>query len=257
MLSLKEFLSETASNYMVTVHQETGEGTTKHKYKIFKAHDERHAKSTAMLRHFDFLKKSGKIKDPSYGGATTHNIVKLEEDFEHLEEGNLLQQRVNKHLAKGVSIGAVSPEGPHTDSKESLQDAHKQIKTDLESARISKHIGGWSGPHRGQYRYGSNPHEVAKEGSYIVHATDSSKDSHHRMVAALKHIGTKHNQESVLSVNAKKSANWHYLKGEKEGKEEYQGKLKYNRPLTYDEKKQEGTGRTELKKGGHSFTSER
>jgi len=257
MLSLKEFLSETVSNYMVTVHQETGEGTTEHKYKITKAQDERHAKSIAMLRHFDFVKKSGKHKDPSYGGAKTHSVVKIKEALEHLEEGNLLQQRVNKHLAKGVSIGAISPEGSHTDTKESLHDAHKQIKTDLESARSSGHIGGWSGPHRGQYRYGSNPHEVAKEGSYIVHATDSNKDSHHRMVTALKHIGTKHNQESVLSVNAKKSANWHYLRGEKEGTKEYQGKLKYNKPLTYDEKKQEGTGRTELKRGGHSFTSEK
>jgi len=184
-------------------------------------------------------------------------LIVSDEKTVQLDEGNLLQQRVNKHLTKGISIGAISPEGPHTDTTEKLHDAHKQIKSDLESARESGHIGGWSGPHKGQYRYGSSPHEVAKEGSYIVHAADSNKESHHNMVNALKHIGNKHNQESVLSVNAKKSANWHYLKGEKEGKKEYQGKLKYNKALTYDEKRQEGTGRTEMKKGGHSFTSEK
>lgn len=170
-------------------------------------------------------------------------------ELDTLNEGNLLQQRVNKHITKGVSIGAISPEGPHTDTPEKLDHAHKTMKLDLEAARKGGHIGGWSGPHKGQYRYGDSPSEVAKEGSYLVHAKDAHEDSHHRMVGALSRIGVKHNQESVLSVSANKSAKWHYLKGEHAGKTESQGKMKYNRPLSKD------TGRTEMKKGGHSFTS--
>ena len=165
--------------------------------------------------------------------------------------GNLLQQRVNKHVSRGVSVGAISPEGPHTDTKEKLANAHNEMKSDLEKARQAGHIGGWSGPHKGQYRYGDSPDEVAHESSYIVHAAGKGKESHNNMVNSLSKIGRKHNQESVLSVNSKKKATWHYLKGEKEGKNEYQGKLKYDRPLAKD------TGRTELKRGGHSFTSEK
>lgn len=179
-----------------------------------------------------------------------------------IDEGNLLQQRVNKHLAKGVSIGAVSPEGPHTDSPEKLKSAHDTMKNDLESARKSGHIGGWSGPHKGEYKYLRDPsdrstEDISHESSYLVHAKDESQSSHHNMIKSLKNIGSKHNQESVLSVDAKKKANWHYLKGEKEGTREYKGKVHYDLPTRAATKTDPGRpGRTELKRGGHSFTSE-
>ena len=180
-----------------------------------------------------------------------YNTIELNQ----LNEGNELQQRVNKHITKGVSIGAISPEGPHTDTPEKLEHAHKVMKLDLEAARKGGHIGGWSGPHKGQYKYDDSPDSVAKESSYLVHAKNSHENSHHTMVGALSRIGEKHNQESVLSVSADKSAKWHYLKGEHAGKTENKGKMKYDRELKYNKETGEGTGRTEMKKGGHSFTS--
>ena len=166
-----------------------------------------------------------------------------------LIEGNELQQRVNKHLAKGVSIGAVSPEGAHTDTKEKLASAHADIKKHLDSARKAGHIGGWSGPHKGQYQYGGKD-EVAKEGSYLVHAAGDKPEHHEHMVNALKKIGNAHKQESILSINKNKEGHWHHLdKSAKSGEKEYQGKVKYDKPLSHE------TGRTEMKKGGHSFTT--
>lgn len=166
-----------------------------------------------------------------------------------LTEGNELQQKVNKHLAKGVSIGAVSPEGSHTDSPEKLASAHAEIKGHLEKARKEGHIGGWSGPHKGQYQYGGS-HEVAKEGSYLVHAAGDKPEHHEKMVGALKKIGNAHKQESILSINRQKEGHWHHLDASsKAGTSEYQGKVKYDRPLAHE------TGRTQMKKGTHSFTT--
>jgi len=165
-----------------------------------------------------------------------------------LDESNLLQQRVNKHISKGVSVGAISPEGPHTNTKEKLEQAHKVIKSDLEEARKAGHIGGWSGPHKGQYKY-EDSNDVDSESSYLVHAVHPGENAHHRMVGALSRIGIKHNQESVLSINANKEAKWHYLKGEKEGKSEDRGTLRYNREL------KGGSGQTAMKRGNQSFTS--
>ena len=39
---------------------------------------------------------------------------------QYIVEGNPLQQKVNKHISQGRSIGAVSPEGAHTDTPEKL-----------------------------------------------------------------------------------------------------------------------------------------
>lgn len=168
---------------------------------------------------------------------------------QYLIEGNLLQQRVNKHLSKGVSIGAVSPEGAHTQSKEAHDKAHADIKGHLDAARKAGHIGGWSGPHKGQYQYGGKD-EVAKEGSYLVHAAGNKPEHHEKMVGALKKIGEKHKQESILSINKEKEGHWHHLSASsKSGDREYQGKVKYDKPLSHE------TGRTEMKKGGHSFTT--
>jgi len=170
---------------------------------------------------------------------------------QYITEGNELQQRINKHVGKGVSVGAVSPEGSHTDTPEKLKAAHHEIKKDLEAARKAGHIGGWSGPHKGQYQYGGT-HEVAHESSYLVHASGEGEEHHKKMVGALSHIGNKHKQESVLSVNKNKEGHWHHLeKSAKKGESEYQGKLKYDKPLAKD------TGRTQMKKGGHSFTTEK
>jgi hypothetical protein len=170
---------------------------------------------------------------------------------QYITEGNELQQRINKHISKGVSVGAISPEGSHTDTPEKLKAAHKKIQSDLDNARKEGHIGGWSGPHKGQYQYGGT-HEVAHESSYVVHAAGEGDEHHKKMVNALSKIGNEHKQESVLSVNKEKKGHWHYLsKSDKPGKAEYQGKLKYNKPLA------QGTGRTQMKKGGHSFTTEK
>lgn len=166
-----------------------------------------------------------------------------------ITEGNELQQKVNKHVSQGVSVGAVSPEGSHTENPENRKAAHAEIKNDLESARKAGHIGGWSGPHKGQYQYGGE-HEVSHEGSYLVHASGEGKEHHERMVGALSKIGNKHKQESVLSVSGEKKANWHHLNASaKKGETEYRGNLKYNVPLS-----QKSPGRTQMKKGG-SFTS--
>ena len=169
---------------------------------------------------------------------------------DYLVEGNELQQKVNKHISKGVGIGTISPEGKHTDNKEKKAAAHSDIRADLEAARQAGHIGGWSGPHKGQYRYGGES-DVSHEGSYIAHAKSDSDDHHDQMMNKLKEIGNKHKQEAVMSVNAKtKEGHWHYLKNSsQEGKKESQGKLTYNRPLKKD------TGRTQLKKSPHSFTT--
>lgn len=170
---------------------------------------------------------------------------------EILSEGNTLQQRVNKHVTHGVSIGAVSPERSEH-SPEQKKKGHAEIKKDLESARKSGHIGGWSGPHKGQYKYAEGEHDVANEGSYIVHAAGNTAEHHKKMVSALSKIGNKHGQESVLSVGGKsKSAKWHHLSSSpKSGETESQGKLKYNKPL------ETGGGRTKLKGSSQSFTSE-
>jgi len=167
-----------------------------------------------------------------------------------ITEGNELQQRINKHVSNGVGVGAISPEGAHTSTPEKKKGAHEQIRNDLESARKSGHIGGWTGPHKGQYQYGGE-HEVSHEGSYIVHAAGNTDEHHKTMVGALSRIGNKHKQESVLSVDKEKNANWHHLDAsEKKGQTEYKGKLKYNVPLS-----QKSPGRTLMKRGSGSFTS--
>ena len=166
-----------------------------------------------------------------------------------ISEGNELQQRINKHIVRGESVGAISPEGSHTDTPEKLKAAHSQMKQDLEAARKAGKIGGWSGPHKGQYQYGGH-NEVAHESSYVVHAAGHEQEHHDNMVKALSEIGNKHKQESVLSVDRNKKAQWHYLnKSDKPGTASDQGKLAYNRPLARD------TGRTQLKGSSQSFTS--
>lgn len=169
--------------------------------------------------------------------------------IQFINEGNELQQKVNKHITKKVSVGAVSPEGSHTDTPEKKKAAHAELKKDLESQRKAGNIGGWSGPHKGQYQYGG-ANEVSKEGSYLVHAKGEKERHHNRMVKTLSKIGNKHKQETILSLDKKKEGHWHHLdKSAKKGEKEYQGKLKYDKPLEKD------TGRTEMKKGGHSFTT--
>ena len=170
-----------------------------------------------------------------------------------LDEGNVLQQKVNKHVSQGRSIGALSPEGSHTDTPEKLKAAHHEMRSDLEKARKAGHIGGWSGPHKGEYRYASDSGEehVGHEGSYMVHAKEAGKEHHDKMVHALSKIGDKHKQQSVLSVNHEGSAKWHHLENSpKKGQIEDKGKLKYNKPLEKDKVE----GRTKFK-SGHSFTS--
>jgi hypothetical protein len=181
----------------------------------------------------------------------------LADIFAPLDEGNELQQKVNKHISKGVSVGAVSPEGKHTNTPEKMKAAHAKIKTDLEASRKSGHIGGWSGPHKGQYRYGGE-HEVSHEGSYLVHAKSADKKHHGNMLGALKKVGNVHKQETILSVRGNrgnasdKNAHWHHLNNSKtKGQKEDKGKLKYNQPLAQD------TGRTQMKGSTQSFTSKK
>ena len=180
-----------------------------------------------------------------------------------LDEGNPLQQKVNKHVSQGRSIGAVSPEGAHTDTPEKLKHAHSEIKKDLEHARKSGHIGGWSGPHKGEYQYKSDEgtEKVSHEGSYLVHAKHEGAEGHKKMVHSLSGIGNKHKQETVLSVHHKtQDANWHHLNNSpKKGEVEHKGKLHYNVKVNpnaeSDAEKEKGRGRTVLKGSSHSFTS--
>ena len=175
-----------------------------------------------------------------------------------IEEGNELQQRFHKHISRGIGIGAVSPEGDHTKTEEEIDAAHAMIRSDLESARKSGHIGGWSGPHKGQYRYDKGEGDIAHEKSYLAHAKSDSDEHHDQMVDKLKEIGNKHNQETILVVNPKnKKGHWHYLKNSwdkkkkksKDGEKAYQGKVVYNRPL------KQSTGNTQIKDTKHSFTT--
>lgn len=171
-----------------------------------------------------------------------------------LTEGNPLQQKVNKHLKTDHSIGAVSPEGAHTDTPEKKKAAHAEIQKDLESAKKSGHIGGWSGPHKGEYQYGGE-HEVSHEGSYLVHAAEKGKEGHNKMVHALKNVGNKHKQESILAVHhATHTGSWHHLDASaKKGQVENQGKVHYNVKVKPGEER--GKGRTRMKGTDHTFTA--
>jgi hypothetical protein len=161
-----------------------------------------------------------------------------------LDEGNELQQRVNKHLAKGHSIGTVSPEGPHTDTPEKTKAAHAKLRSDLEASRKSGKISGWSGPHKGQYQYGSGSHQVSHEGAYVVHHHD-----HKEMVSHLKKLGNEHNQETTMHVKPSGEAHYSHLnRSSQKGREEPKGKIHYNVPLVQDE------GNTKMKRGKTSFT---
>lgn len=180
-----------------------------------------------------------------------------------LNEGNPLQQKVNKHISNGRSIGAVSPEGAHTDTPEKLEHAHSEMKKDLEHARKSGHIGGWSGPHRGEYQYKSDEgdEKVSQEGSYLVHAKDKGEDGHKKMVHSLSKIGNKNKQESILSVHHEtQEAKWHHLNNSpKKGEIEHKGKLRYNVKVNpnaeTEAERDKGRGRTGMKNSAHSFTS--
>jgi hypothetical protein len=164
--------------------------------------------------------------------------------IQFLNEGNEAQQRINKHLTKGHSVGTISPEGPHTETPEKTKAAHAKMKSDLDSARKSGHISGWSGPHKGQYQYGSGKHDVAKEGAYVVHHSD-----HEQMVKHLKKIGNEHNQETIMHVKSDGNAHYSHLnRSEKKGEEEHKGKMHYNMPL------KQGGGNTKMKGGKTSFT---
>jgi hypothetical protein len=161
-----------------------------------------------------------------------------------LDEGNELQQRIHKHLAKGHSVGTISPEGPHTDTPQKVKSAHEKMKSDLEASRKAGHISGWSGPHQGQYQYGSGSHEVAKEGAYIVHHHD-----HQGMVNHLKKLGNEHNQETTMHIKPSGEAHYSHLnRSSRKGEEEHKGKVHYNIPLVKDE------GNTKMRRGKTSFT---
>lgn len=185
-----------------------------------------------------------------------------------LSEGNQLQQKINKQLSRGNSVGTISPEGPHTNTAEKKSAAHSKIKSDLESARKSGHIGGWSGPHSGQYQYGSGSHEVAKEGSYITHSSGSTPEHHDKLLHTLKKLGNAHNQESVLNIKSSGEGSYHHLdRSERKGKVDNIGKTHYNVPLgieggntklkgskTRDMKSNKDTRSPKLSKGNNSFT---
>lgn len=159
-------------------------------------------------------------------------------------EGNEVQQRIHKQLVRGHSVGTISPEGPHTDTPAKKKASHVQMRSDLEQARKEGHISGWSGPHKGQYQYGSGAHEVAKEGAYVVHHYH-----HGDMVKKLKELGNKHNQETIMHVAPSGEAHYSHLnRSEKRGEEQHMGRMHYNKPL------KQGGGNTQLKHGKTSFT---
>jgi hypothetical protein len=168
-------------------------------------------------------------------------LIDSEED---LTEGNANQKRVNKHLSAGRSIGIVSHEGPHTDTPARKSAAETHIKSHLEAAKKAGHIGGWSGPHKGQYKYADGPKDIAKEGSFVVYSAGHSKEHHETLKKTIKHIGNVHNQESVLTAHPKDGAKLHFLKrSPRPNTTRHLGGIAHNKELTT------GSGNTEFKKG--------
>jgi len=182
-----------------------------------------------------------------------------------VKEGNVLQQRFNKFLSNGISVGMISPEAgeylvkelkvgktgdPDTDNAIDKKNAKKVIPKDLESARSQGLIGGWSGPNVGVYQPDPEA-DVYPEDSYIVHAVDSSEEKTELMIETLKEIGTKYNQESIMYVYPNGESYWFYLKDSWDGKHKQgeivsKGKLHYDVPL---HARGDIQGRTELVKG--------
>jgi len=179
-----------------------------------------------------------------------------------LSEGNVLQQRFNKWLSKGITIGMISPETSQysgelrisDDEDKNKANAKLKIKDDLRDAVSSGLIGGWSGPNTGIYQPEPDS-DVYPEESYIVHAIDSSKEKTDAMIQTLKSIGKKYGQESIMVVLPNGSSYWLYLRDaydydtnevkHKKGSIVGKGKLHYNVPL---HARQDIQGRTELVK---------
>jgi hypothetical protein len=179
-------------------------------------------------------------------------LEETETTGEEIAEGNQNQQKINKKLSSGKSLGFISHEGPHNEGNPAQRKADERtLRTDLESARKAGHIGGWSGPHKGQYKYASGPKDVAKEKSYIIHSAGSTKEHHAQLRHTLKALGNKHNQESVLDVHPSGKASLSHLKrSPKTGQKERMGTLTHNKELTT------GSGNTGFKKGSGSVTAQ-
>lgn len=175
-------------------------------------------------------------------------LDEVETTGEEIAEGNQNQQRINKKMTSGKSLGFVSHEGSHNQDNPAQKKADEhRLRSDLESARKAGHIGGWSGPHKGQYKYDAGQGDVSKEKSYIVHSAGSTKAHHKQMEKTLKAVGSAHNQESVLTTHPTGKTSLHYLKT---GKKQHMGTMAHNKDLTT------GSGNTAFKKGSGSVTAQ-
>lgn len=166
-----------------------------------------------------------------------------------LEETTKLS-KIHRELEKGGQIGTVSPETGATDTKSKKKEAHKKMQGVLRKLS-DKGLVSFTGPHKGRYKY-SGTDEPAKEGSYVLKPGSHPKAQKH-FGKILKAVGSRFDQESVLKVDKKQGA-LHYTGGKRKGEVEPKGKIRYNKELTYDKEKDEGSGDTQIKGKNASFT---
>lgn len=194
-----------------------------------------------------------------------------------LNEGNPVQQKFNKWLERGYTLGIVSPESTEEHMLKAHEGstplAHKKMVKGLYYGKKANEILGWTGPHAGQYVYNpeadSNPSEdqplhVGQEGSYIVIPTGTDEESVQKMIRFIKKMGNAFFQESVMIITPDRQTKYIYLKRRvphKADQEDPIGKAHYNKPLATSTKSFGAGGRTAFKKssgkisGKDSFTA--
>ena len=210
---------------------------------------------------------------------TRNDLLMLEAHYSTiiLNEGNPVQQRFNKWLDRGYTLGMISPESTHDHMvkahKGSIPLAHEKMVKGLYYGRKANEILGWTGPHAGQYVYNpgdssdpseDQPLEVGQEGSYIVIPTGTDEESVQKMIRFLKKLGNAFFQESVMIITPDKQTKYIYLKRRMPDKadQEYEvGKAHYNKELATSTKSFGAGGRTAFRgsnrkiSGKDSFTA--
>lgn len=174
--------------------------------------------------------------------------------FQYLNEVRL--SRIAGSLAKGDTVTTMSPERGDM-SPEQRASAHKTFQSRLSREQKKGNISSFSGPHGGQYQYadpkpGEKSSGVSKEGSYTIRFAKGSKAGKYAGKIS-RQLGKSQDQESVAIAKKGGSgtAKMHlaYTGGERKGEVDKLGSLRYNRPMTT------GSGRTQLKHSGSSYTA--
>ena len=194
-----------------------------------------------------------------------------------LNEGNPVQQKFNKWLERGYTLGIISPESTNehmTKAHEgSIPLSHEKMVKGLYYGKKANEILGWTGPHAGQYVYNidssSDPSEdqplhLGQEGSYIVIPTGTDEESVQKMIRFIKKIGNAFFQESVMIITPDRQTKYIYLKRRvphKADQEDHIGKAHYNKELATSTKSFGAGGRTAFRgssrkiSGKDSFTA--